>query len=274
MPALPGFGQAGHTAGMALLTTSVDMGGVPEALRQMVEDDLPFTIARFLTMQAQDGQEASRSAERRVFKLRNDWTTQNTKITPATKKAPTAEVYTDTTNRKTGAPDYLPRQDEGGEKVPIAGHHWLAIPTKYLRKVAPGVIPPALRPRGLLPANARIGDAEYRGTFGRVGKAVPSPRTRLQHDVLSSGEYVSFVQRTKNRALCIFVRHGGISWHGGTKDAEPWYVLVAAAHIKGRFPMEQIVQQVVDQNAEKNFSRAAAEVLVNNALKSGLRVQF
>jgi hypothetical protein len=259
---------------MALLTTSINMNGIPDALRQMVEDDLPFTIARFLTMQAQTGQEAARAGERQVFKLRNDWTTQNTKIAAATKKNLMSEVFTDTENRKSGAPDYLPRQDDGGDKMPIAGGRYLAIPTRYLRKIAPGVIPAALRPRNLLPPGAKIGQ-DYSGRFGRVGKAsTPYPRTKLQHQTLAASYYIAFIQRTKEGTLCIFVRHGGIASKGASHDAEPWYTLISHAHIKARFPMEKLVQEAIEKTEEQNFSRAAAEVLINNALKSGLSVKF
>ena len=134
-----------------MITLKCDLGDVPGGIEKMLGDDLPFTIARFLTMQAQSGQTAARAGEKGVFKLRNDWTVRMTKITPAKKETQFSEVYTDTSNWKTGAPDYLPRQDTGGEKVPLAGHTFLAIPTRYLRNVAPGVLPDALRPKNLLP---------------------------------------------------------------------------------------------------------------------------
>jgi hypothetical protein len=255
-----------------MLSVKCDIDGPIKGLEQMLGEDLPFTIARFLTMQAQSGQEAARQGERNVFKLRNDWTTQNTKITPATKKTMFSEVYTDTSNRKSGAPDYLPRQDEGGDKVPVAGHRFLAIPTRYLRRVAPGAIPDALRPKNLLPPGVEIG-VEYQGNF--TVKGAPRPRRGLGKAIrtkLATNDYVAFVQMTGG-TLCIFVRHGGMGY-GGSHDAEPWYTLIREAHISARFPMEELVQQAVDANLERNFTRAAAEVLVNNLLKSGFRVNF
>jgi hypothetical protein len=259
---------------MAGFGIKLDPGGVDVGLREMIGDDLPFTIARFLTLSAQDGQEAGRQLAGRVFKLRNDWTTRNVRITPATKTKLMSEVFTDTSNRRSGAPDYLPAQDEGGEKVPLGGHRYLAVPTRYLRKLAPGVIPSALRPRSLLPPNANLGQA-YQGKFGRVGKAAtPYPRTSHQDAILSNGDFVAFAQTTKSGVLCIFVRHGGVGFHGGSQDAEPFYTLIRAAHIQPRFPLEQVVEAIVQQNADRNFDRAAAEVLVNRALKSGLQVKF
>jgi hypothetical protein len=256
-----------------VISIKTDLGEIPAGIDRLIGDDLPFTIARFLTMQAQSGQGAARAGEKSVFKLRNDWTTQQTKITPATKSSLLSEVYTDTGNRKTGAPDYLPLQDTGGDKVPLAGHKYLAIPTRYLRKYAPGVIPDAMRPKNLLPPGINKGEA-VTGSFAIKGSR---PRRGLGRDVrkkLGSSEFVAFVQNTKSGTLCIFVRHGGIGFHGGTQDAEPWYTLVPDAHITARFPMEELVQAAVDADAEKNFDRAAAEVLVNNALRSGLRVKF
>ena len=259
---------------MSLISLKTDLGDVPAGIEHMLGEDLPFTIARFLTMQAQAGQSGVRQALPAIFKLRNDWTSRNTKITPATKKSLVSEVYTDTANRKTGAADYLPRQDEGGEKVPLAGHKFLAIPTKYLRKIAPGIIPDALRPKALLPAGANLGE-EYSGSFSARGAT--KPRRALGRDSrkkLGNSEYVAFVQKSKGGTLCIFVRHGGISYSEGSATAEPWYTLVAHASVKARFPMEAIVQKALDENGEKNFDRAAAEVLVNAALRSGMRVRF
>jgi len=250
-----------------------DLGSIPEGIEQMLEQDLPFTIARFLTMQAQSGQAAAREGEKKVFKLRNDWTTQNTKITPAKKETQFAEVYTDTENRKTGAADYLPRQDDGGDKVPLAGHKFLAIPTKYLRRIASGIIPDALRPKNLLPPGVEIGK-QYAGNFVTKGSRPRRAIGRESKKKLTSGDYTAFIQTTKGGTLCIFVKHGGVAYHGGSQDAEPWYTLVREAHITGRFPMEELVQTAIDADLEKNFDRAAAEVLVNNALKSGLRVRF
>jgi len=256
-----------------VITLKCDLGDVPGGIEKMLGDDLPFTIARFLTMQAQSGQTAARAGEKGVFKLRNDWTVRMTKITPAKKETQFSEVYTDTSNWKTGAPDYLPRQDTGGEKVPLAGHTFLAIPTRYLRNVAPGVLPDALRPKNLLPPGVEIG-VKYSGSFAARGDRPRRGDTKAMRKRLVNGEFVAFIQQTQAGTLCIFVRHGGIGYHGGSQDAEPWYVLVRHAHIKPRFPMEDLVAAAVAADQEKNFTRAAAEVLVNNALKSGMRVTF
>lgn len=255
-----------------MLKLNCDLGEIDHGIERMLGDDLPFTIARFLTMEAQAGQEAAREGERNVFKIRNDWTVRNTKITPATKSTLYSEVYTDTSNRQTGADDYLPRQDDGGERIPLAGHRFLAIPTRFLRKIAPKIIPPALRPKNLLPPGANLGQ-QFAGSFNS-GHAPQRGFGKTVQRKLGSGDFVAFVQQTRSGTLCIFVRHGGVGFRGGSQDAEPWYTLVREAHIQPRFPMEALVQRAVDANMQQSWDGAAAEVLISNALKSGLRVRF
>ncbi len=253
---------------MSLLAIKVDVDSAVRGI-EGIGAQLPFTIARFLTLSAQSGQAAGQKLARDVFKTRNDWTVRNIRITPATKQTQKAEVFTDTSNRKTGAPDYLPRQQEGGVKV--GRHIHVAIPTKYLKRIAPGIIPDALRPKNLLPASAQIGEV-FAGSFTLAGphRAV----SRASRKKLGHSEFNALLQYAKTGTLCIFVRHGGVANIGGVADAEPWYVLVREAHVKAIFPMDAAVEKAVQENLDRNFTRAAAEVLVNEALKNGLRVKF
>ena len=164
-----------------MIAIAADVSGALAGSTEFEEKDLAFLVARFLTMQAKTGQTAAITEEQSgIFQLRNDWTTRNTKITPATKSSLLSEVFTDTENRKSGAPDYLGPQQEGGDKVPHAGHQYLAIPTRYLRKLAPGVIPDALRPKNLLPDGAKL-DEDYSGNF-RSSTAGARPRRALGRD--------------------------------------------------------------------------------------------
>ena len=71
---------------------------------------------------------------------------------------------------------------------------------------------------------------------------------------------------TKSGTLCIFVRHGGSAYKGANHDAEPFYTLVREAHIKARFPIEQVVTEAVEQANDANFDRAVLEVLTNRDL--------
>jgi hypothetical protein len=259
-----------------LISLKVDVDGPLRGLRMVREQALPFTIVRALTLTAQDAQQIVRQVERTVFTNRNDWTVRNTKITPATKQTLMAEVYTDTGNRASGAPDYLPRQQDGGERVPVSGHKYLAIPTNYLFKVTPKSrpIPDNLRPKALLPADAQIGQT-YAGSFSSGRGSAKRVIGKAALKKLGASDFAAFTQVTHSGTLCIFVRHGGMGYHGGTQDAEPWYVLVRDAHIKPIFPMEAVVTEVVRSNFDGNFTRAAAEVAVNDGLRgTGLTVRF
>jgi hypothetical protein len=263
-----------------LIKLSANVDGALRGLRMVRDEALPFTIVRALTLTAQDAQQIVRQVERTAFTLRNDWTTRNTKITPATKQTLMAEVYTDTGNRASGAIDYLPRQQDGDDRVPVGGHKYLAIPTSYLFKYTPKSrpIPDNLRPRAILPPDAEIG-ATYTGSFssgGRVGPAaVKRAIGKATMKRLGSGEFAAFTQVTQSGSLCIFVRHGGMGFRGGSNDAEPWYILKRNARIQPRFPMGAVVEQVVGSNFDHNFTRAAAEVAVNDQLRgTGLTVKF
>lgn len=260
-----------------LISLKVDIDGPLRGIRTVREKALPFTIVRALTMTAQDAQTTVRGVERFVFKLRNDWTTRNTKITPATKERMMSEVYTDTGSHSDGGIDYLPRQQDGGERVPLSGHKYLAIPTNYLFKYTSRnrTIPDNLRPQALLPLDAEFG-AVYNGAFsagirgqGGVKRAIGKATMKR----LGSGEFAAFTQLTKSGALCIMVRHGGMG--AGPQDAEPWYLLVKDAVLRPIFPMAQVATQVVDANFDRNFTRAAAEVGANDALRgTGWVVKF
>jgi hypothetical protein len=262
---------------MAMIDMKVNFDPLIEGVG-LLQEQLPFAIARTLTLCAQDGQSAGRELERGVFTLRNDWVRSNTKITPATRQTLMAEVYTDTGNRKTGAPDFLPRQQEGGEKVPVSGHKFLAIPTRYLFKYTPKnrPIPDNLRPRAILPPDAQIGE-RYQGQFSAGKRAEGVKRVIAGRTLkkLRSGDFSAFTQFTRSGKLCIFVKHGGLNGNGGGRDAEPWYILVKDAHIHAIFPLEEVVVRVVNANVERNWQKAAAETIAGDALRgSGITVKF
>jgi hypothetical protein len=260
-----------------LIKLSVDVDGPMRGIKIVRDQALPFTIVRALTLTAQEAQAIVQQVERTAFALRNDWTVRNTKITPATKDKMMAEVYTDTGNRASGAIDYLPRQQDGGERVPLSGHKYLAIPTNYLFKYTPKSrpIPDNLRPKAILPPDAQIGQT-YAGSFssgsrGEVKRMIGKATMKK----LGVSDFAAFTQVTHSGTLCIFVRHGGMGFRGGSNDAEPWYVLVRNARIKPVFPMTDVVTQVVGSNFDHNFTRAAAEVGINDALRgTGLTVKF
>lgn len=244
---------------MALLKLEADFSPLISGV-ELVKTQLPFAIARTLTLCAQDGQTATRAEENEasVFTLRNDWTTQNTKITPATKDTLTAEVFTDTSNRKTGAPDYLLPQDQGGEKIVHNGRQIIAIPTKWLRAMVgdKGVIPAELRPKALLEYAAQ------RGRYTTRGGAKRLPGTKVR------GMYF-FLVTFKSGAEGILGRLAE------SREAYPMYIFVTHANLRKRLHVEEDVQQELDQYLERNWTRALAETLTNDALRgTGWSVRY
>jgi hypothetical protein len=250
---------------MALITLKCDVDGPLKGIIGLKADQLPFTIARALTMTAQDAQMESQQLAVNVFKLRNDWTIRNIKITPATKTKLVAEVYTDTSNRSTGAPDYLPPQEDGAEKVPHNGHAHLAIPTRYLWALAGSkVIPTELRPKNLLGAGGN-------GRFLTSRRQGRERQLVLKNQVLVRGWVFWESTQPWRGKEWIFGRNANVK----TREVFPMYELVPEAEIKPRFPMEQAVQARVEKAFPANFTAAAAEVMSNDLLRgSGLTVKF
>jgi len=241
---------------MAILGMKVDISGPMAAFGGLRREQLPWTIARALTKTAQDARAATVDVERRVFKLRNDWVTRNTRIKPAQKTALVAEVFTDTGNRKTGAPDFLGDQQSGGERVPVGGRMHRAVPTTYLRRMCPGVIPDELRPKAML-------------QYAELGGKRQTRRGGLRGQSAAIRGMVFFLQRLPGGSPAIYGRY--IT----DKRAYPLYVLIPEAHLKAIFPMLQTVQDVVQARFGDNFRNAAIETIGNDLLRgSGLRVKL
>lgn len=230
---------------MSLLGVKVDIDAAMRGVESIQKDKLPLIIARSLTAVAQEGQKAARLEEDRIFKTRNDWTVRNTKITPATRQKLVAEVYTDTANRTTGAPDYMLRHETGGEKVPVNGREHIAVPTNYLRQLSGGAdkpIPDWLRPKALL----KYVDTQTYTT--RRGK------TRGQPAAIHGLFF--FKVRLKSGGWAILTRAAGAD----KSDAYPLYNLVTAAHIRAAFPMDKVVEETVDAEFAQIFEAIAEDV--------------
>ncbi len=243
---------------MALLTARVDIDGPLKGFETLRREQLPFTIARALTMTAQAAQTATRQEEQSgIFKLRNDWTVRNTRITPATKTKLVAEVFTDTSNRKTGAPDYLPGQEPGGEKLIHNSRHVAAVPTKYLLKmVGGGVIPTELRPKVML-------------QYAQLGGKRRTRNGKLRGQSAAIRGMIFFIATLRGGHEAIMGRY--IT----EREAYPMYLLIPHVTMPGRFHMEQTVRESVDKTFAANFNRAAAEVMGNDLLRgSGLRIKL
>lgn len=227
---------------------------------KQVGKSLPFAIARTLTSLAQDGQEEGRDEVGKVFKERNDWTRRNVRVKPATKTDLVAETYTDTSNRRTGAPDYLERQEDGGEKVPVNGHEHLAIPTKYLRRIIGEnkPIPDYFRPKAMLQYAALKGSWE-----NRRGKLV-------RGTAATKGVYF-FKVRFKSGAFGIMMRNA----HDARDAALPMYIFVRSAHVRKRFHLEEDVQRAIDKNIARRWEEAFAKTIVEDATRGGaLQLRF
>ena len=267
---LPETGKpADHPHVADLITLRCNIDDAARQVRALQEEQLPFIIAKSLTRVAQAAQGQVRLTLPRIFEIRNVWTERGIRITPATKEKQVAEVYTDTSNYRTGAPDYLQRQEEGGERVPVGGHRYLAIPTDYLWRYTPKSrpLPDNLRPSALLPAGAEVGQV-FGGTFSSGSRATGTKRLlgRATMRKLGNGEFVAFLQHTHSGTLCIFVRHGGTGYKAA-REAEPWYTLVRSAQIQPRLHMEKTVEDVVNADFPEIFVAVAREVGVEITLK-------
>ncbi len=225
---------------MGTFKVNVDISAHVAAVRDLQSKQLPFITAKTLTNCAQDGQAEVRRNEDRAFKLRNNWTQQGVRIKPANKNGNSgrieADVHTDTANRATGAPDYLGRQEDGGEKVPFGGRHYIAVPTKYLRQMCPGVIPQELRPKNLLGA-----------TGGRYTARTRKGQIALRNQVRARG-FEFFLQDLKDGHKAILGRYFT------DRDAYPFYLLITEAHIKrSQLEMEATVASVVNARFERHW---------------------
>jgi hypothetical protein len=234
---------------MAVINVKIDASQLVGELHDIQKRQLPFAMASALTATAQDGQAEVRRNLGAKFTLRNRFTEQGIRIKPADKnKLPLqADVHTDTANRKTGAPDYLGNQEDGGEKIPFGGHQHIAVPTKYLRQMCPGVIPQELRPKNLLGA-AQLG-GKYKTNKGAV---------RNQRIVRG---FVFFLQKIKDGNAAIMGRYMT------EQDAFPFYLLIPEANIKPRLKMEQDVRRI----AEERFPRQW-DLAWNRILQQGMRI--
>lgn len=245
-----------------VLDIKVDIDGPLRGCKILREEQLPFTVARALTMTALDARDAVRTKEAEVFELRNDWTQKRTLTKMATKTDLTAQVYTDTENRRTGAPDYMPMQEDGGTKRPSAysvqwqGQGYLAVPTKVLRRICPGPIPAKWRPSQML----------LRASMGPLTRT----QMRQRRALIREGMYY-FIVRAKSGALLLMGRAVG----DARESAEPYYILITSAHLRGRHPVYDAVKVVVDEKFTVNFSKAVTEIGVNDRLRgTGVQVKL
>jgi hypothetical protein len=211
------------------IRATLDVTEAVQGLAELQKKQIPFALAASLTGCAKEAQRAVQDTLSGKFTLRNNFTRQGIRISPANKNGALieADVHTDTANRSTGAPDYLVAQEEGGEKVPHAGREYLAVPTRYLRQMAPGIIPQELRPRALL------GAVGGRFTFVKRNKQMALRNQRLVQG------FEFFMQDLSDGHKAIMGRYFT------DRDAFPFYLLIPEGNIKPRFEMEKTVSIAV-----------------------------
>lgn len=234
------------------IRATVDMTEAVAGLHDLQKQSLPFAVAKTLTGCAKAGQLRVQEGLSGKFTLRNDFTRRGIRIKPAEKRSAViqADVHTDTANRKTGAADYLGPQQEGGEKVPHGGRSYLAVPTRYLREMCPGVIPAELRPRNLLGA---VG-----GRYPITRKGQPAMRNQR----LVRG-FDFFVQQLKDDRKAIMGRYFT------DRNAYPFYLLIPEAHIMPRLGMDADVQAAVDEAFPELWEENWHQIMLR-----GLRVKY
>ena len=200
-------------------------------LHELQKKQLPFAMAATLTALSKDGKRDVGNSLSQKFTLRNRWTEQGVRNKPADKNSFPMESDVHTTE----GVDYLGLQEDGGEKVPVGGHAHLAIPTKYLRQMCPGVIPAELRPRNLLGA---VG--------GRYTARTRKGQMALRDQRAVRG-FVFFLQSLRGGELAILGRYMT------DRDAYPFYLLVPSANVKARLDMDKTVDSTVQANLEKEW---------------------
>ena len=235
------------------IRTSVDITKAVAGLHSLQKDQIPFALARTLTFTAKDAQAAVKASLPSKFTLRNRFMENGIRIKPAEKNDGRieADVHTFTSNSRTGAPGFMDKQENGGERVPVQGRHHLAVPTRYLRQMAPDVIPTELRPSTLL---------------GIIGDRYSTRNKKGQ---------VSLVSTRRVRGLVFFLQElkGGNSAIMGRyftdRAAYPFYLLIPDAQNRPRLGMADTVNRTAQANLLKNWEESWRGIFAK-----GLRVRF
>lgn len=233
--------------------------------RQLMQDmqgyqkQIPYVLARSLTNTALGAQADVRARLPGQFTLRNTFTQRGIRYMAAQKNADVvqAQVYSDTENRQTGAPDYLGRQETGGEKVPVGGRSHIAIPMPALYQLIGGrraPIPTELRPKNLLSGFVGGRYAAYRNKRNKYTGEMER-QLRLQPVKLVRG-WEFFQKRARNGALYIFGRQA--SEHA--RGIHPMYKLVPEVTIKPRLGMETTVQGYVDAHFQEEWEKMWVQI--------------
>jgi hypothetical protein len=132
-----------------MFTIKIDSRAALAVLNDIQKTQLPFAMAAALTQTAKDGQGAMQTRMSKIFTLRNTWTQQGMKITPARKtdQQPFSEVIADRWYLGVGTGS----QEVGGARIPHEGHDYIAVPLRINLGVSQtSLIPTHLRPKNLI----------------------------------------------------------------------------------------------------------------------------
>ena len=153
---------------MAIVTIRCNISEVVDGLSRAAQTQLPFAIAKALTMTAQDAQAAVVDEMHQEFTLRTSWWQKHTpwgiKVAPAKKHDYVSAVYT-------RAP-WIVGFEAGEIRTPQGT--FFAVPTRYVRRTKRSLIAKSAKPTALLAPGGRGFFAQMssgkRGIFQRVGR--------------------------------------------------------------------------------------------------------
>lgn len=233
------------------LQTTVDVSEAVAGLNELQHKSLPFALAKTLTGCAKAGQRKVQENLGNKFELRNTFTRQGIRIKPADKAGVggviQADVHTHTDTPK--HPDYLEPQEEGAEKVPWGGHSYIAVPTRYLRRIGGRIPGPELRIGSIMEniGNVYENDRRVRG---------------LDHAKGTGHAMVFFIQDFNGRKY-VFGRYYKL------RQAMPMYLLIPEAHIKPVLDMERDVDEAVQASFPALWQENWRQIMAR-----GLRITF
>jgi hypothetical protein len=209
------------------LKATVDVSEAVAGLDELQHNSLPFALAKTLTGCARAGQRKVQDNLGNKFELKNNFTKQGIRIKPADKAGVDGVMQADVhTYLETHShPDYMEPQEEGAEKVPWGGHHYIAVPTRYLRRIAGRIPSPELRIGSIMENIGNVYENERRVRG-------------LDHAPKTGHAMVFFIQEWQGHKY-VFGRYYKM------RQAMPMYLLIPDAHIKPVLEMERDVDEAV-----------------------------
>ena len=225
---------------MANFQVKVNATELVKGIHDIQNEQLPFVMASTLTAVAQDAAAAVKTSMRQKFTIRKESMPDAAIATkPADKRAFPMQSEVRTRDRF----DFLGLQEDGGEKILFGGHSHFAIPTKYLRQMAPGIIPAELRPKNLL---------------GAVGGRYTVRRRKTGQLAMANQKLVRgfefFIQKLSGRTYIM-------GRYFTDRRAYPFYLLAPAAHVEARLGMEKGVQAIAQERLVARWDEAWQKVM-------------